>query len=182
MSLPIEGGLKPLEPDSTEYQTLIKALHDDIGFAHDERICFRFTSLGATASRDLPRGMVVFFDRALCYVDPFLSPEDVPGIRTCVEVFPAKDRKRLNQLFGKGGKDILQFPDNELFNVFNNSGMQLQFPVTRDRLGYALDKLVTGRVNTTKWCMTIPSWTLYLFGHSCAPNAVVVPSPTRMEN
>lgn len=152
-----------------------KDYKDDMDFEINKSI----VSLGKTgvvATRDISRGEALFYDRALCYVDPVLcnDPDGIVAVEKWLYHFPRKEIKRLNRLCEK---DLSFIPTPHLVGHLQSLALTMDLPVLEDRLIEAWPKVLTARRKTTKFCRPILSWATLAFPHSCSPNATVLPVP-----
>lgn len=135
--------------------------------------------VGLLAKRPFSRGDAVYFDRALCYVDPDLAntPEDIEAIRLRLARLVPRNKQRLDQLIGS---DILQLPPDKLFNAMKTMPFRLQYPLPKNLHQAAIAKVVANEDRPDPYCPPVLSWAKQLFPHSCIPNAVVVPNSLPM--
>ena len=163
------------QPEGSVGSLNLKDSRDDMGL----EINVNIVSLGKTglvAARDISRGELLFYDRALCYVDPVLS-DDLDGI-VAVEKWlsnlPRKEKERLVRL---SGKNVLLSSSQQLIGHLLSFALTLDLPILEDRLNEAWPKVITARRKTTTFCRPILSWATLAFPHSCSPNATVLPMP-----
>lgn len=172
------------------YQPLIDSLLNDLGMVV-EGLGISFYEIphhgtAVMAARPFSTGEVIFFDRALCFVDPDLpdtpDPDSTARIKECLSHIPARNKQRLDHLCQL---DILQTPPAYLLRLLKAMPLSIQFPILKDRLEDAKSKVITAQSpdsRHTTWCAPLLLWTDQLFPHSCVPNAFVVPSSRLMEN